>query len=360
MSKTESRFVDFRAVKAAVTMEQVLTHYGLTEKFKRGRDSLSGPCPIHQGSNPTQFRVCISKNCWNCFSECHCGGNVLDFVAKMENVIPMEAANRLVEWFQLDVSALNVDRPSKPVREEKEPVNARTTASPKVEIAVAEAKPPPIRVPPTPPSPSPKPETGTNKPLSFQLEIDQAHPYLTERGLTPETVREFGIGHCAKGVMSGRIAIPIRNVTGDLVGYSGRWPGDPPDGRPKYRLPDGFKKACEVYRLSEALREPAEKPLVIVEGFFDVMKLWQIGVRKSVALMGCSLSTVQEALILEHLPPSALIIVMFDEDNAGREGRQNVLLRFALKRFVRVQAFADEDFQPEKLTAAAAQLLQLA
>ena len=109
MSKTESRFVDFRAVKAAVTMEQVLTHYGLTEKFKRGRDSLSGPCPIHQGSNPTQFRVCISKNCWNCFSDCHCGGNVLDFVAKMENVIPMEAANRLVEWFQLDVSALNVD-----------------------------------------------------------------------------------------------------------------------------------------------------------------------------------------------------------------------------------------------------------
>ena len=98
---------------------------------------------------------------------------------------------------------------------------------------------------------------------------------------------------------------------------------------------------------------------MIVEGFFDVMKLWQIGVRKSVALMGSSLSTVQEALILEHFPPTALIIVMFDEDAAGREGRQNVLLRFALKRFVRVQAFADEDFQPEKLTAAEAQLLQL-
>lgn len=161
-----------------------------------------------------RIRVCISKNCWNCFSECHCGGNVLDFVAKMENVMPMEAANRLVEWFQLDVTVLNVDRPSKPVREEREPMKARPMSSPRAEIAVSEAKPPPLRLPPAPPSPAPKPETGTNKPLSFQLELDQTHPYLTERGLTPETVREFGVGHCAKGVMSGRIAIPIRNVSG--------------------------------------------------------------------------------------------------------------------------------------------------
>lgn len=50
---------------------------------------------------------------------------------------------------------------------------------------------------------------------------------------------------------------------------------------------------------------------------------------------------------------------MFDEDDAGREGRETALLRFALKRFVRVQAFAEENFQPEKLTVAEAQLLQL-
>ena len=51
----KSKFVDFKAVKAAVTMEQVLEHYGLLDKFKRGADSLSGACPIHKGSNPTQF-----------------------------------------------------------------------------------------------------------------------------------------------------------------------------------------------------------------------------------------------------------------------------------------------------------------
>jgi len=80
----KSKFVDFKAVKAVVTMEQVLEHYGLLDKFKRGADSLSGPCPIHKGSNPTQFRVSISKNIWNCFSECKHGGNTLDFIARMK------------------------------------------------------------------------------------------------------------------------------------------------------------------------------------------------------------------------------------------------------------------------------------
>jgi hypothetical protein len=60
MAKTA--FVDFKAVKAAITMEQVLQHYGLLEKFKRGTDSLNGPCPIHKGSNPTQFRVSLKTS----------------------------------------------------------------------------------------------------------------------------------------------------------------------------------------------------------------------------------------------------------------------------------------------------------
>ena len=94
-------FVDFRAVKAAVTMEQVLTHYELHDRFTRSGDSLSGPCPIHGGSNPTQFRVSTSKNVWNCFGDCQGGGNVLDFVCRMENIAVRDAANRLAEWFNL-------------------------------------------------------------------------------------------------------------------------------------------------------------------------------------------------------------------------------------------------------------------
>src|ERR1039458_3206171 len=103
----KSSFVDFKAVKAAITMEQVLLHYGILDKFKRGSDSLSGPCPIHKGSNPTQFRISISKNIWNCFSECKHGGNVLDFIARMEEVSIHAAALKAIDWFSLDPEAMS-------------------------------------------------------------------------------------------------------------------------------------------------------------------------------------------------------------------------------------------------------------
>jgi len=338
-------------------MERVLSHYGVLSRFKRGTDSLSGPCPIHQGTNPTQFRISISKNCWNCFSDCKCGGNVLDFVARMEKVEPLAAAHRLVEWFSLDPAALNGERPP---ATRADPRDVRRDPPAKAEEGASSA----AEVKPSPqenvvPVPQQKIDSGTNRSLRFQLELDSSHPYLTERGLTKETIREFGLGYCAKGVMAGRIAIPIRSISGELVGYSGRWPGTPPEGRPKYRLPDGFRKAVEVYRLSEALREPAASPLVIVEGFFDVMKLWQLGVRKCAALMGSSLSTSQEELILQHLPAESKIVVMFDEDEAGREGRDDTVLRFCRKRFVRVVASEIEGFQPEHLTTESVQLLNL-
>ncbi len=51
----KSQYVDFKSVKTSVTMEQVLQHYGLREQMKGSSDSLSGCCPIHGGTNPTQI-----------------------------------------------------------------------------------------------------------------------------------------------------------------------------------------------------------------------------------------------------------------------------------------------------------------
>jgi len=104
MAKT--KFVDFRAVKAAITMEQLLQHYGILDQFKRTGDSLNGPCPIHKGSNPTQFRVSTTKNIWNCFSDCEHGGNTLDFITKMEKCSIHAAALKAIEWFNLDPVAM--------------------------------------------------------------------------------------------------------------------------------------------------------------------------------------------------------------------------------------------------------------
>jgi len=332
-----SRFVDFKAVKAAVSMLQVLEHYGLAASFKRSGNSLSGPCPLHDGQNRTQFRVSLEKNCWNCFGTCKGGGNVLDFVARKEGCSLREAALALCDWFQLPTQ----DKLARPAKDAGEPPTS--DAPPKAER-------PPKASKATAPVPE---EDGPNKPLGFALQnLDSAHPYLAERGLRAETIAEFGLGYCHKGSMTGRIVVAIHNAEGQLVAYAGRWPGTPPDeDTPKYKLPPGFRKAQEVFNLHRALREPHSGPLYVVEGFFDCIWLWQHGIRRVVALMGSSLSDQQAAVIQSAVSRDERVIVMLDEDDAGRAGREKIASRLALHCFVRTHQFAQEDQQPDSLTA---------
>ena len=329
----KSKFVDFKAVKAAITMEQVLEHYGILDQFKRSGDSLSAPCPIHKGSNPTQFRVSISKNVWNCFSECKHGGNTLDFIARMDDVSILAAANKAIEWFQLDPEAMSANSEE----EAKQPSEA-----PKAGDA---PRPKPVA------KPAPVVENGApNKPLQFRLDkLERTHPYLAERGLTLETIVDFGAGYCAKGMMAERIAIPIQNPEGAVVAYAGRFPGEPAEGTPKYKLPQGFRKSLELFNIDRASKEPG--PLVIVEGFFGCMKLHQFGCRKVVALMGSTMSAAQEELIRRHTDRNSQVIVMLDEDEAGRAGREDIAVRLAKFVFVKVHAFDEDGQQPEDMSA---------
>jgi DNA primase len=332
----KSSFVDFKAVKAAITMEQVLEHYGILDKFKRGSDSLSGSCPIHKGSNPTQFRISISKNIWNCFSECKHGGNVLDFIARMEDVSIHAAALKAIEWFKFDPEAMSASS-----EEEAE----KTSEAPKASDA---PRPKPAA------KPAPAQENGTpNKPLQFRLDkLQREHPYLIkERGLTLETIVDFGVGFCAKGMMADRIAIPIQNPEGKVVAYAGRFPGEPPEGTPKYKLPQGFRKSQELFNIDRAIKEPADKPLIIVEGFFDCMKLHQFGFRKVVALMGSTMSAAQEELIKRHTDRNSQVIVLLDEDEAGKAGREDIAVRLAKFCFVKTHVFDKPDTQPDQLSA---------
>jgi len=331
---SKSSFVDFKAVKAAITMEQVLDHYGILDQFKRGTDSLNGSCPIHKGSNPTQFRVSISKNIWNCFSECKHGGNVLDFIVYMENASIHAAALKAIEWFNLDPQEMSAD--------------TNQEADEKGETTKTEAAPRPR---PTA-KPAPVVENATpNPPLKFRLDkLEREHPYLTqERGLSLETIIDFGAGFCSKGMMADRIAIPIHNVKGEVVAYAGRFPGEPAEDTPKYKLPPGFRKSQELFNLDRASKEPG--PLVIVEGFFGCMKLHQFGCKKVVALMGSTMSTAQEILIKQHTDRHSQVIVILDEDESGRAGREDIAVRLAKFVFVRTHVFAHEGQQPDKLSA---------
>ncbi|HEU6448903.1 MAG TPA: toprim domain-containing protein [Verrucomicrobiae bacterium] len=328
---SKKSFIDFKAVKAAISMEQVLEHYNLLDTMSGlGKESLSGCCPIHKGSNKTQFRVNTVKNIWNCFGKCK-GGNALDFIAKYENVSIHAAALKAIEWFGLDMEQMSV----KSDDDEK-----------------LESKP---SLKPEPKSPAVKKETvesekaSPNVPLKFRLDkLEREHPYLIkERGLTLETIIDFGIGYCAKGIMENRIAIPIHNLKGELLAYAGRWLGEPPEGTHKYKLPPGFKKSLEVFNIDRAIKETG--PLIIVEGFFDCMKLHQNGWKKVVALMGSTMSPAQEELIRSQTSENSHIIVMLDENEAGRTGRDDIAQRLSKHCYVKIYEFNQEDFEPEHL-----------
>src|SRR5712691_9777496 len=96
----QDNWVDFKAVKSAVTMRMVLDRYQVNWLRKKGEE-LRGRCPIHQGEGQDTFHVNLSKNAFHCFS-CKARGNVLDFVAAMEECSVRDAALRLAEWFAID------------------------------------------------------------------------------------------------------------------------------------------------------------------------------------------------------------------------------------------------------------------
>jgi len=109
-----------------------------------------------------------------------------------------------------------------------------------------------------------------NTPLPFAFKhLDTTHPYLRERGFLPETIAFFEAGyHGGKGIIKGRVVVPIHNERGELVAYAGRWPGnEPPEGEGKYKLPPGFHKPLEIFNLHRSKACVREHGLVIVEGY---------------------------------------------------------------------------------------------
>src|ERR1700748_2206416 len=101
MAQAKAAWVDFKEIKSRVSLAQILERYGVLESLTKGGtgDRLSGVCPIHGGTNKTHFRVSVSKNCWNCFGKCQAGGNIIDFVARKEDIEFRDAALLIDEWF---------------------------------------------------------------------------------------------------------------------------------------------------------------------------------------------------------------------------------------------------------------------
>ncbi len=266
-------------IKRKLSIEKVLEKYGMLEGLKRTlSNNLYGPCPIHKGDNPHAFNVSLDKNLWNCFTRCG-GGTVIDLIMKIENVSFKEAikkAKRILKECNIE----EYERKFKNIER--------------------------------------------NKPLEFRLILDHTHPYLIERRIKWETAHYFDIGYCNTGLLKGRIAIPIHDENGCLVAYAGRAINE--KIKPKYKFPARFRKSLILYNYWRVKNNDNNK-IVLVEGFFDVFRLYQAGY-DAIALMGSSISDYQ-AYLLEKLDKK--IIIMLDGDDAGRKGTEKLIEKLGHK-----------------------------
>jgi DNA primase len=323
--------VSFDEVKARVSIEQVLDHYGLLDGMTRKAEKISGLCRFHEDSKTKSFKADLQKNVWNCFGACQTGGDVLDLVIAAEHIETghrtsnrRKAALLLAELFGIESERRAGDRGRRGGKQSNVMSNPPQTEEEEATVTEEQPEAAGDNVEPV------------NPPLTFELKhLDPEHPYLTERGLTPETIATFGIGyHAGKGTMHGRIVIPIHNESGELVAYAGRWPGDPPEGEPKYKFPSNFHKSLVLFNLHRS-REYAGEGLIVVEGFFSVFELWAKGRKNVVCVMGSHVSPEQEQLIVATVGPKGRVLVGFDPDPAGRKGMQDAAARLAPQVFVR-------------------------
>jgi DNA primase len=290
-------WMDFRALKHSIGMEAVLQHYGV--RLKRvHRYYLRGCCPLptHCSEQSREsFGVHIGNNVWACHSASCCqarqgkvGGTVLDLVAYMEGCTIREAALRLqARWGSAAGGAIPNQLVSK----------GNSAGCSHEELSR----------------------------LPFCLRLRAWHPYLEQRGIDRQTAAQFGIGYYAgRGFLRGRIVFPIHDARGELVAYAGRAVNG---AAPRYLFPTGFRKSQVVFNFHRAAAVAAQSlgRVIVVEGFFDCLKVHQAGHGNVVALMGTSLSELQWELLQKGFRE---VIVMLDGDEAGQRASRMLSARW--------------------------------
>jgi len=312
--KNNNHKVDFKELKKRIGFAQLLEHYGL--EMKGGGEQVRCACPLpeHQGGNATSFSANVKTGWFQCFACKQKGTSIIDFVMMMEKCSLSCAGNLLEKWF---AGTATPDKKLIPTYSKK-----------KVE------------------------SVSVNPPLAFALKnLVSRHPYLLGR-VAPATVEAFGLGFfTGKGVMSGRVTIPIHNATGELVAYAGRAVDTATEeSEGKYKFPKDFKKRLELFnlwRVADALHRG--EGLILVEGFFDVFRLYELGYKNVVALMGSSMSDEQLDLLKSVLTSRSHVVLLFDSDEAGVACTKNVLGRLGLHCFVKGVGLLERVKQPDML-----------
>ncbi len=326
---------DIAQVRERARIDEVISSH-VTLK-NAGSGSMKGLCPFHDEKTPS-FNVNVSRGFFHCFG-CGEGGDVLTFVQKVEGVGFTEAVERLADRY--GVQLRYVDEGVTGARRDQGHRGQRVRLIEAHKAAAAF--------------------------YAEQLGTPDALPgrqFLTERGFDKDAADMFGIGFAPRGGEAllghlrgrgfsddelsaaglvaqgnrgpydrfrGRLLWPIRELSGDVVGFGARRIFDDDRVEAKYlNTPETsiYKKSQLLYGVDLARKEIARSSqAVVVEGYTDVMACHLAGVTTAVATCGTAFgedhTRILRRLLLDHDEFRGEVIFTFDGDEAG----QNAALR---------------------------------
>jgi len=285
---------DVYALKESVDIHTLLYSLGFKITNENSKE-IRCRCAIHGGDNRSAFRFNKETRTWICFThKCHSehGYDIIGLIKAVKKVDFITAMNFLKTLVGNNVVSAGF-------------VAAQKFSKDKDSFIKGYAKPR-------------KPEFVTEDHLITYRPL-RSQCFIRD-GFSKSTLDYFEVagGYTDKhGIL--RDIVPIRDVNSDLQAYSLKDTRmNPPDSSYKYVITEGFLKDTVLYNLHNAKNFCTFFPLILVEGFKSVWRLYDYGIYNVVSVMGSFITEGQLDLIKAYAING--IVVFFDADKAGREG----------------------------------------
>jgi DNA primase len=325
---------------ADVVSEQVTLKPG-------GAQTLKGLCPFHDEKTPS-FTVRTDKNVWFCHG-CGKGGDAITFAMDAGHLTFVEAIEQLAG--RAGIQLRYVEAGPAPTRA-RSGQRQRLVAA---HAAAAEFYAEQLHTPAARPAREFLAQRGFDRDAAGRYGCgyapqswDALTRHLRQRGYADEELVTAGLCRPARSGsiidrFRGRLLWPIRDISGEVIGFGARRLREDDDG-PKYlNTPETplYKKSHVLYGIDQAKREIAKQgKVVIVEGYTDVMACHLAGVPTAVATCGTAFGndhvSVLRRLLMDTDAFTGEIIFTFDGDQAGQQA--------ALRAFESDQRFVGRTF----------------
>jgi DNA primase len=293
---------------------------------KSGRD-YSGLCPFHSEKTPS-FHVSQDKQLFHCFG-CGASGNLVQFVMRSENLDFVEALKLLADRAGIILPEDDSMVMNNEVYEKKKRFYHMNAVSARFYYSIL-----------THPNKGKAalsylldrkilPKTITHYGLGYApQEFDRLLNHLQQQGFSIQDIIEAGLAVNKNGRVydkfRGRVMFPIIDLRGNVIGFGGRIieaPAADADFKPPKYLNSSetlvFNKGNNLFSLNFAKKSKSDQ-MLLVEGYMDVISVYQAGIDNVVATLGTALTENQAKLILKYCQE---VLICYDSDEAGQAAK---------------------------------------